>query len=331
MHKNNIAGNASTDKHPKFAQLTLDFTFKKAFAEEECKELLISLIEAFIGKYLPAKIKDVQLRPTERNNKSKKGRAAVFDVHCTDNNGNMFIIEMQLGEQAHFIGRLLFYISQTIMRVVKKGKEADFNLPRIYSIGFLNYEPDFEIGIESKDVVRHIGLSDIENPKRRYNHIHLALVIITRFNKTAERCKTIMDKWLYLFRNLHKLKKAPPGFDSKQFKLLFEIAKIANFTEDELSKYEESMKNWNDYNATIDFAVKKAVAKAVAKAVTKAKTEAEARGEARGKVMGETRGKAMGKLEGKQEDAKSMLAYGLDPTAVAFITKLPKKQIMAMR
>ena len=41
MLKNKSAGNASINKHPKYAQLTLDFTFKKAFAEEECKELLI--------------------------------------------------------------------------------------------------------------------------------------------------------------------------------------------------------------------------------------------------------------------------------------------------
>jgi hypothetical protein len=29
MHKNNIAGNASANKHPKFAQLTLDFTLSE--------------------------------------------------------------------------------------------------------------------------------------------------------------------------------------------------------------------------------------------------------------------------------------------------------------
>jgi predicted transposase/invertase (TIGR01784 family) len=295
MHKNNIAGNASTNKHPKYAQLTLDFTFKKAFAEDECKELLISLIEAFLGKYLPARIKDVQLRPTERKNKNKKRRAAVFDVHCTDDNGNMFIVEMQLAKQAYFIGRILFYISQAIMGLPKKGKDSKFNLPRIYSLSFLNYEPDSEFEIESRNVVRHIGLSDLDNPKRQYNHIHLALVILMRFNKTAERCKTIMDKWLYLFRNLHKLKKIPPGFNGKPFNLLFEIAKISNFTEDELLDYEESMKYMDDNRAIIDYAKKE--------------------GEARGFMKA----------------AKFMLADGLDPARVARITKLPKKQIMAMR
>jgi predicted transposase/invertase (TIGR01784 family) len=121
----------------------------------------------------------------------------------------------------------------------------------------------------------------------------------------------IQDKWLYLFRNMHKLKKIPFGFASRQFKLLFEIAKISNFTESELLDYEESMKYMDDNRAIIDYA----------------KKEGRREGEARGIAIGRARGKA----EGFMKAAKSMLAYGLDPVAVARITKLPKKQIMAMR
>jgi hypothetical protein len=98
------------------------------------------------------------------------------------------------------------------------------------------------------------------------------------------------------------------------FKFLFKIAEIANFTESELSAYEDSMKALNDYWAGIDYAVKTAVAKAEAKAA-RTEARAEARGVARGKF----------------EDAQSMLAEGLDPALVARVTKLPRKQIMAMR
>ncbi|MDR2581382.1 MAG: Rpn family recombination-promoting nuclease/putative transposase [Fibromonadaceae bacterium] len=45
---------------------------------------------------------------------SSKRRAAVFDLHCTDSNGNRFIIEMQLAKQDFFMGRMLFYVSATI-------------------------------------------------------------------------------------------------------------------------------------------------------------------------------------------------------------------------
>jgi predicted transposase YdaD len=119
------------------------------------------------------------------------------------------------------------------------------------------------------------------------------------------------------------IKTIPPGFNSKLFKLLFKIAEISNFTEDELDGYEESMRNSYDYRATIDYAKKTSRQEGVAK------------GRKEGVAIGKTRGIAIGRKEGvaigKSEDAKSMLAYGLDPTAVARITKLPKKQILAMR
>jgi predicted transposase/invertase (TIGR01784 family) len=50
-----------------------------------------------------------------------------------------------------------------------------------------------------------------------------------------------------------------------------------------------------------------------------------------GRQEGLEEGLEKGKLEGKREDAKAMLADGLDPARVARITKLPKKQIMALR
>ena len=40
---------------------------------------------------------------------------------------------------------------------------------------------------------------------------------------------------------------------------------------------------------------------------------------------------AVGRKQGKLEDAKAMLLKGFDPTLVASVTKLPIKQIRAMR
>ncbi|MCL2282407.1 MAG: Rpn family recombination-promoting nuclease/putative transposase, partial [Fibromonadales bacterium] len=172
----------------RFASLLLDFTFKRVFTTEECKYLLISLIEAFLHGYLPAKIVDVTLLPNEKINKTRKQRSAVFDLHCKDSEGNRFIIEVQISKQDHFIGRLLFYISQTISGLAKKGKKYNFNYPRVFSLSFLNFEPEPEE--KSRKVVEHIGLVNLERSKKRYPHIHIALVMLTRFKKRLEECKT---------------------------------------------------------------------------------------------------------------------------------------------
>jgi hypothetical protein len=48
-----------TKKQPKFAPLTLDSTFKKAFVNEQCKELFLFLLNTFLKRVLKEPIKDV--------------------------------------------------------------------------------------------------------------------------------------------------------------------------------------------------------------------------------------------------------------------------------
>jgi len=241
----------------RFAPLFIDFTFKKVFASEQHKNLLIALIEAFLKSYLQAKIVDVFLLPSEQINKTRKQRVAVFDLHCTDNLGNRFIIEVQISKQDHFLGRILYYISQTITNLVKKGQKYNFDYPRIYSLNFLNYEPEPK-GLRG-EIVERIGLFKIKKrPEfmKPFTHIHIALAIIPRFKKTLAQCRTTSDLWLYLFRNLHKMDKIPPRFNNKLFRPVFEIAEISNFSESELHNYEAHMKGLSDYDNTIEYAGK---------------------------------------------------------------------------
>jgi len=309
MPKKSAISTNELAKPARFAPLFIDFIFKRVFAAEHGKSRLISLIETFLGEFLQAKITDVVLLPNEQINKTRKQRAAVFDLHCMDNNGNRFIVEMQLAKRDYFIGKLLVYISQTITGLAKKGKAYKFDLPIVYSLSFLNYElePEDKHG----DITQHIGLSNLKHAKKRYPHIHIALVMLTRFKKTLEQCKTTRDLWLYLFRNLHKLDKIPPEFNNKLFRPVFEIAEICNFNEVELRDYEANMKYLDDYNATIEYA----------------KKEAKREGMEKGVVIG----KKEGFIDGILQTAKNMLNEGLKPRTVARYTKLPLEQIMALR
>jgi len=84
--------------------------------------------------------------------------------------------------------------------------------------------------------------------------------LISWFKKTLGQCETTCDLWLYLFKNLHLLDRIPPKLNRKLFRPVFEVAKICNFTDSELRKYEANMKYLNDYNNTIEYAKKEGVA-----------------------------------------------------------------------
>jgi len=149
------------------------------------------------------------------------------------------------------------------------------------------------------------------HPEVSYDMLRMTFVILPRFKKSESECKTIADKILFSMKNGHKLKGVPKSFKEKELREIFEVAKVSNFSDVELAKYEAAMMNRYDYEATIKYAEK----------------TGEKRGEKRGIGIGEKRGVGKGLLRA----AKSMLRDGLEPARVARITKLPKKQIMALR
>ncbi|GBU24520.1 hypothetical protein R83H12_01153 [Fibrobacteria bacterium R8-3-H12] len=286
--------------NPKFAPLTLDSTFKKAFANEQCTELLLFLLNTFLAEKLQNPIKEVTFINSEQLGKTRFRRDAIFDVYCKDAAGTRFIVEVQVKGQEHFIKRTFFYLCMIVCSLAVKGKKYDFNIPRLYSISFLEFDLDFGKGCT--EVIQHLSIRNDKHPEICYDILQMTFVILPRFKKKESECKTIMDKILFSLKNGHKLKGVPKSFREKELRDIFSIARISNFTEREIKQYEAAMMNRYDQSACIAYAKKEGVA------------------------IGEKRGVGKGVLQ----TAKSMLADGLDLARVARITKLPRKQIMAL-
>jgi predicted transposase/invertase (TIGR01784 family) len=79
-----------------------------------------------------------------------------------------------------------------------------------------------------------------------------------RFRKRMWELETSFDKWMYLLRHMHEMVEIPAPFQTPEFKRLFLLAKIGNFTPDELMEYEKSLNSMSDYYNIIDSAVAKA-------------------------------------------------------------------------
>ncbi|MDR2556023.1 MAG: Rpn family recombination-promoting nuclease/putative transposase [Fibromonadaceae bacterium] len=296
-----ITANKVSFKHPKFAPLTLDFTFKKAFANEQSTELLLFLLNTFLAEKLKSPIKKVSIINSEQLGKTRLNRNAVFDVYCEDASGARFIVEVQVDKQEHFIRRTFYYLCMIISNLAKKGKKYDFNIPKLYSISFLDFDLDF--GKNCTEVVQHLSIRNDKHPEVSYDMLQMTFVILPRFNKTESECKTVMDKILFAFKNGHKLKKAPKSFREKELRDIFSIAEISNFTESELYKYEAIMRNEYDQRAILAYAKKE------------------------GEVIGETRGLKKGILQ----TAKNMLAKGFSVADVLKATNLPREQVRALK
>ena len=71
----------------------------------------------------------------------------------------------------------------------------------------------------------------------------------------------MFDKWMFVLRNLSRLLDRPKALQDRVFKKLFEQAEIMQYSEAERWQYEASLKNYWDYNNTLETREAKGVAK----------------------------------------------------------------------
>ena len=131
-----------------------------------------------------------------------------------------------------------------------------------------------------------------------------------KFNKTEDQLETMMDKWLYVLRNLSRLMERPAALQDRVFTRLFEQAEIARFSKEELFDYEESLKVYRDLFNVVNSAEQKGIRKGFVK------------GKAEGLEEGIAKGKAEGLMESNINNARRMKAKGYPLQDIADITEL---------
>ena len=270
-----------------------DFGFKKLFGTEMNKDLLISFLNAlFNGK--KQEITDVQYLNSERLGDGYGDRRAVFDVYCQSSDGSHFIVEMQKAELEYFKDRSIYYSTIAIRDQAVKGRQWDYHLEDVYTVGVLNFEfPNNEYPADS---YRHeIKLKDVEDNHVFYDKLTFVYLEMPKFTKTEDELETMFDKWMFVLHNLGVLLDRPKALQDRVFKKLFEQAEIASYNEAERRQYFESQKEYWDYYSTMKTALKK--------------------------------GLAQGKDEANRENAKRMKDKGYSIEDIADITGLTVEMI----
>ena len=228
-----------------------DFGFKKLFGTAMNKELLISFLNAlFAGREV---VKDITYLNVEHMGGIELDRKAVFDVYCENELGEKFLEEMQKGEQQIFKDRSLFYSTFAIREQARRGS-WNYELKAVYTIDVLNFVFD---RADDGRYIHEVRLVDIGTNEVFYDKLAFIYLEMPKFNKTEAELETMMDKWLFVLRNLSSLFERPAALQERVFRNLFEAAEIAKFDRRERYEYEESLKNFRDMYSVIATAEKK--------------------------------------------------------------------------
>jgi predicted transposase/invertase (TIGR01784 family) len=227
-----------------------DFGFKKLFGTEFNKELLIDFLNQVLGDW--EQIRDLTYLNTENQGKTEKDRKAVFDLYCENQKGEKFIIEVQNVSQLYFKDRSIYYATFPLQEQAPKGREWDYYLKAVYTIGILNFTFPDKSGEER--YLREVQLLDKQTFEVFYDKLTFIYLEMPRFKKREEELVTHFDKWLYVLKNLPKLQARPQKLQEKVFEKLFAEAELAKLTPDEMKTYEESLKVYRDNYSVIETA-----------------------------------------------------------------------------
>lgn len=288
----------------RYVNFYTDFAFKKLFGTEMNKDLLISFLNALLqGREV---VLDVNYLNTEHLGTQEYDRRAVFDVYCKNDKGEVFLVEMQKGEQQFFKDRSIYYSTFAIREQAPRG-EWNYELKGVYTIGILNFCFDKE---REGNYYHEVKLMDTATKEVFYDKLVFIYLEMPKFTKQENELESLFDKWLYVIRNLAALMERPRVLQEKVFAHLFEAAEIAKFSRVERYEYEESLKAYRDWFSVM--------------------ATAELRGEERGKEKGLKEGLEKGRIEERLRNARGLKARGVDADIIAQVTGLSVDDILGL-
>lgn len=225
-----------------------DFGFKKLFGTEPNKALLID----FLNQVLPERhrIKDLTYLKNEHLGLNDLDRKAIFDLYCTGESGERFIVELQKAKQNYFKDRSVYYASFPIQEQAQKG-EWNYRLEPVYTVGILDFI--FDDHRAEHELLHFVELKN-QHCEVFYDKLKFIYIELPKFDKTEAELTTHFDKWLFVFRHLSHLQDRPKALQEKIFQKLFEAAEIAKFTQKEREIYEDSLKYYRDMKNVVDTA-----------------------------------------------------------------------------
>ena len=272
-----------------------DWGFKRLFGTEMNKDLLLEFLRALFPE---RDIRDIAYLKNERQSLTERERDSVFDVMCVSADGAQFVVEIQKRSQ-------------------RQGSRGGWNyrLNPVCVVGVLDFAMEHDYGAEAErwrdKLVHRYRLREDETREIMNSKLEFLYLEVGAYRREVTERSGIVEKWMYVLKNLSRLEGRPPELRERVFERLFEAARIAAYTREERNQYESDMMNENDYRNTIEYAREEGLAAGLAE--------------------GEAKGHEAGLAEGEARVAKKMLAAGMPEEQITEFTGLSAEQLAALK
>ena len=298
-----------------------DDTFKVVVCAPENEQLLIKIIELLIpGKH----IKTLVLKDKENHGLSVSDKVTIFDMYCTSETGEQFIVEMQHSPQRNYADRMLCYATYPIRNQlavkfarrrekIERGEavdKMDYGLFPVYVVSILNFsiphkdEKSLENGLVSRYDIRNAASG--EPMSESLHFIYLELGRLKAKLGEDGKCKTLLEQFAYSTKYMHEIIERPDTFNDPLLIDLFNASEFANWPPEKQAKYDKTMRT------ELDIIAEKAYVRE------------------EGLAEGRAEGRAEEKKALTAEHAKKMKAESIPPEVISRVTGLGLEEIAAL-
>jgi predicted transposase/invertase (TIGR01784 family) len=217
-----------------------DVAFKLIFGQARNKSLLIDFLNCLLlGE---RHIVDVTYHDKEQIPDAEDSRSLIYDIYCTSDTGEKFIVEMQNKSHPNFTDRMVYYASRAIQQQRKKGERWEYEIKDVYCIIFMNFK-DENIG---EKVITNAAICDMENGKQISSLLRFVFIQLPLFKKSISECESVLDKWFFVLRNMNVLEDLPEVLQCEAFKKLKSISDYSKLSDEEREEYDRIEDRYND-------------------------------------------------------------------------------------
>ena len=178
-----------------FIPIISDYGFKATFGNEANTLFLRKALQALIKSEVP--IKEVKFDKNTFEGITQDGRSGIFDLACTDENDNHFIVEMQYGDAPYFVQRMKFYALHKFNAMVKRGKFDYGTLKKIYCVAIL-----------ANDILPYPQFHTVANLRNEQGELFddqmtFITIELDKFTLQEVDCQTDLQKLIYTMKTIH--------------------------------------------------------------------------------------------------------------------------------
>ena len=216
-----------------FIPIISDYGFKATFGNEANTLFLRKALQALIKSEVA--IKEVKFDKNTFEGITQDGRSGIFDLACTDENGNHFIVEMQYGDAPYFVQRMKFYALHKFNAMVKRGKFDYGTLTKIFCMAIL-----------ANDILPYPQFHTVANLRNEQGELFdeqmtFITIELDKFTLQEVDCQTDLQKLIYTMKTIHTVTQTtqfPKFWDEAWLKVAIDELDSRKMTPDEKASLE---------------------------------------------------------------------------------------------